>query len=610
MAGKIKEFTRGGQMTMHAIRMMGQSSKYVFNLALLVNILIFCVIFVILSNSYDRYLAVKYCKHSISFLLNPKTKYQAVSYISASGRRMRASQQQFLSSLAMQQSILKIQQNLQQAALNAIFSFILSLVAVIWIFLHRSKSLSQLQQIRGARIVDAKILAKLVQANTPSQYTIAGVPLVKNSECQHILLHGTTGTGKSVVMTDLMCQVRNKGQKGIVYDCDGSYIACYYRPDRDVLLNALDLRTVCWNPWQDCFEPADYEAYAESKMPLHLSSSDPFWINSARTILAIAACNMQDDNPTTRKLLASILTEDATKLVRLLKNTVAEPLVSDKIEKTALSIKSTLTTYCKSLLYLPEEQAENMFSIRKWITGEDLRYSSDSWLFIAANKQKAPALRSLLTAWLDIAIRAMLSLTPSSDRRTWFFVDELPSLHQLPSLDSVLAEGRKFGCCFVGAIQDLHQLHKVYGREAAESLLSLFNTAVTFRINSAESANWVERRYGTREIIETKEGYSYGANDVRDGVTLNKERRREPIILSSEVMALNDLEAFLKLPGEFPAAKISLKYQAIPELEPREMARKFTDINILHIDNLDLETSQNLDTKIVKKPPIKLDTED
>jgi len=606
-SSSINNFTRGGQMTMHAIRMMIQSGKYVLKLAIIANIIFFITIFVLINDSYDRYIATKYCRHHVGAFFTPNTVYQPISYLSHTGKIIKMTKKQFLHSPVTKRSLANLQQNLRQAGFYGIFAFITTLTLVVNFFLYRSKNLTQLEHIRGAKNISGKDLAFLLKKrNLASNLALAGVPLIKDSEKQHILLSGTTGSGKTVAMTELMDQVRSQGQKAIVYDCDGSYIANYYRPGKDFILNPLDKRTERWNIWQDCFDQADFEAFAESLIALNAATSDPFWVHASRTILSVTAFSLMDKNPTTKKLLASMLSEDSQYLQDLIKHTVAEPLVSEKIEKTALSIKATLTTHCKSLMYLPEE-TEQLFSIRDWIVGDAIDQAPDSWLFIATNKQKAPALRSLLTGWLDLAVRSVLSLSRCYDRRIWFFADELASLQQLPSLKDVLAEGRKFGSCFVAAIQDLHQLRNIYGRETAEAILSLFNTKIAFRANSAESALWIERAFGTREVIETKEGYSYGANDIRDGVTLNKERRREPIILASEISNLNNLEAYLKLPGDFPVGKIQFQVKARAEVEPGNIPMDIPRTNLLfkpkHLNDA-AEIEPLVNKKIVRKPPI------
>ena len=55
--------------------------------------------------------------------------------------------------------------------------------------------------------------------------------------------------------------------------------------------------------------------------------------------------------------------------------------------------------------------------------------------------------------------------------------DELPALQKVPSLETGLAEARKYGGCFVAGIQNIYQMEKIYGHAGAASMLDLFNIA-------------------------------------------------------------------------------------------------------------------------------------
>lgn len=575
---KLKEFTRGGQMTMHAWRMIGQASKAVVQFTLILSATVYILFFLCFSNPYGRYLVKELLINEFYLSFNNDNYYKSISIKTPDGRIGSITVGKFISNQDTLSAVRKLKIAAWQALAATIFSSILIFLLVIKIFMARSKKISNIQTIRGARFVEDHLLAKLIKKEAMhSDLKLAGVPLINKSETQHILFTGTTGAGKSVALTELMDQVRGKNQKAIVYDVDGSFIATYYNPDKDLILNPLDQRSPFWNVWQECRDQADFEAFAESLMPMYLSGGDPFWIKGSRLILSSAAFSMRNQNPTTKKLLTLLLTENLEGIKEQLKNTVAETLVSHKIEKTALSIKATLSTYCKSLAYLPEEtKAHKLFSIRKWIRDD----SNNGWLFISTNKEKASAMRPLISAWLDLAVRSILSLERNIDRRVWFFMDELPSLYELPSLKEVLAEGRKYGACFVATIQDIHQLRTIYGREATEALLSFFNTKVCFRTESTESAIWAERSMGSQEVIEMREGFSYGANDIRDGVTLNQERRKTPVVMDAQVMNLNDLEAYLKLPGNFPVTKIKFNYKKRNDVATPLVAREIKDLLI------------------------------
>ena len=70
------------------------------------------------------------------------------------------------------------------------------------------------------------------------------------------------------------------------------------------------------------------------------------------------------------------------------------------------------------------------------------------------------------------------------------------------------------------------------------------------------------------------EGYSYGANTIRDGVSLTPRRELRALALPSEIMRLPNLEGYLKFPGPFPVASIRLKYVARPKAAERFVPRE------------------------------------
>lgn len=607
---KLKDFTRGGQTTIHAWRMAFQAYKAVLHFSLILSVVSYVLFFLYFSNPYKRYLVKEYLIHDFWISWQTKHYYQQIQIRSIDGRIGTITAGNFVNNSGTLSAVKNIKLNLWQALTATIISYGIIFLLVVVVFIKRSKKISNSNIIRGAKFVESKDLKKLIiKENMASHLKLAEVPLILNSETQHILFKGTTGCGKSVALTELMEQVREKHQKAIIYDSDGSFIARYYRPGKDLILNPLDKRSPFWNIWQECQDQADFEAFAESLMPIHLLGSDPFWVQSARVILAVTAFSIKNKQPTTKKLLQLLLTEDLDQLKQQLKNTVAETLVSDKIEKTALSIKATLSAYCKSLAYLPDEsQSSDIFSIRNWIRDE----TQQGWLFVATNKEKAPAIRSLISAWLDLAVRSILSLPKDINRRIWFFMDELPSLYELPSLKEVLAEGRKYGACFVATIQDLHQLRTIYGKEATEALLACFNTTVCFRTGSTESAIWAERYFGCQEVMEIREGFSYGANDMRDGVTLNQERRKSSVIISSEFAELNNLEAYLKLPGNFPITKLKFNYKNIPDIADPLVVREINDMLFIqqevNISNMVLGNKEKAEkTSKIKSTPESID---
>src|SRR5579871_5950696 len=71
--------------------------------------------------------------------------------------------------------------------------------------------------------------------------TLCGVPLTLADETKHFKFIGTTGTGKSTAIRELLSGALKRGDRAIVADPDGGYLNHFYDRDRgDVILNPFD----------------------------------------------------------------------------------------------------------------------------------------------------------------------------------------------------------------------------------------------------------------------------------------------------------------------------------------------------------------------------------
>ena len=173
----------------------------------------------------------------------------------------------------------------------------------------------------------------------------------------------------------------------------------------------------------------------------------------------------------------------------------------------------------------------------------------------------------------------MLSLEQDDERRIWVVLDELPTLHQVPSLQPGLAESRQFGGCFVLGIQVVSALRDLYGRNGAETISGLRGTRVVLVAPDRDTAQWSADSLGRAEVEEVTEGFSYGANTIRDGVSLMPKRELRPLALVSEIMRLESLQGWLRFPGPLPVARIRLNYVARAKAAERFVPSRTTEPN-------------------------------
>ena len=415
--------------------------------------------------------------------------------------------------------------------------------------------------LKGDKILSCADAKKIiVNKDLNSTLTLAGLPLIRDSETAHLFFHGTTGSGKSNAIKELLDQIKKRGDRAIIYDKSCNYLEEFFDPRYDYLLNPLDDRGLPWDLWKECRDAADFDSLAAAQIPMPLSTQDPFWVNAARTIFSSAAHEMRnDEDRSITKLLKYLLSADLNVLQKYLKGTPAETLVSSKIEKTAISITSVLATYLKSLKFVKD--GENPFSIRQWIKDEKEKH----WLFITSLGDRHETLKPLISSWIDVAVNALLSLAPDPKRRIWLILDELTSLQPLPYLTQTLSESRKFGGCIVIGVQNYAQLAKLYGQDGAREISSLLNTRFMFRQPDPEMAKWSANNFGESILDEVREGISYGANTLRDGISINRIEVKKALVSYSEIMSLANLTAFVRLPGNIPVTNVNFVYKSRPQ---------------------------------------------
>ena len=123
-------------------------------------------------------------------------------------------------------------------------------------------------------------------------------------------------------------------------------------------------------------------------------------------------------------------------------------------------------------------------------------------------------------------------------------------------------------------VQVASALRDLYGRNGAETISGLCGTRVVLAAPDRDTAQWSADSLGRSEVEEIAEGYSYGANTIRDGVSLTPRRELRALALPSEIMRLENLEGYLKFPGPWPVASIRLRYvkrlAAAARFVPRE----------------------------------------
>lgn len=516
--------TQGGQTFLHRLRMWGQIVRLAFFSSSLISLLTFGILCFYNFTEAHLDLYIKAIAHKLKGLPTPDSKTLHIIH----------------HKIALYGWI--------ALGVGCVFG---TLLFLLW---QRQGLKAQAKEtIAGTAYAPPKDVIKQIAAQKgASPIHLMNLPLIKGTETQHMLITGTTGSGKTNAFKHLLHQIRD--QRAVILDTTGEFVEKYYNPETDIIMNPFDKRFPGWNLWAECSEIYHYDEIAESLIPK--SGHDPFWAQSSRTLLAEILKHLAQKNKHSfHKILEMSNVISLEELARALHGTKASALIDPKSEKTATSIRMNLAANIGGFEHLLGAH-EDRFSIRKWVH-DDKR---PGWLFLMMTPAQRATLRPLLSCWLSIAIKSLMECSVDSQRHLWFMIDELPSVNKLQDLSLCLAEGRKYGACMVLGVQNIPQIEALYGPHVTQSLLDLCSTKVFFRCASFAMAQKLSHLLGTQERKEVQEGISYGANEIRDGVSLHMHVIEKPIIPAYDLMNLPDLSSYVALPQGYPMTKIKWDY--------------------------------------------------
>src|SRR5271168_3421266 len=263
-----------------------------------------------------------------------------------------------------------------------------------------------------------------------SGLTLAGLRVPEHDETKHFKLIGTTGTGKSTAIREIMSRALARGDRAVIADPDGGYLRSFYQKDRgDVVLNPFDERSVKWDLFAEIRSAYDVEQLARSLIPDH-DGPDRSWREYARTFFTAVTRQAREagisDVAEFYRLLVVAETRELRALVR---GTPAQPFLEEHNARMFDSIRSVTSSAVSALGYIAQQSAP-AFSIRRWVNEK-----TPGVLFIPYKAGQIPALRSTISGWMRLAIFEAMNQDEGrgerhgrENRPLWFVVDELDAL--------------------------------------------------------------------------------------------------------------------------------------------------------------------------------------
>ncbi len=381
--------------------------------------------------------------------------------------------------------------------------------------------------------------------------TLAAVPVAPADETKHFKIIGTTGTGKSTAIRELLGAALARGDRAVIADPDGGFLERYYEPARgDVILNPLQPRSVRWHLHGEILVPPDIDQMARSLIPDH-GHSDRVWAEYGRTLFgAVAKRLFLRGNRDDRKLYDCLVGGTVDDLRELLSGSAAAPFLADGNEEFLGSVRSVTTSALRVLEYTAGQQGDP-FSVRRWVRdGAAVRGGGRGGvLFIPYKAGEIATLRSIISAWMRMAIFEALD-QPEGDQRLWFVVDELDALGEIDGLKDALARLRKFGGRCILGFQSIAQVSGTYGKAAADTIVENCGNTLILRCSASEhggTSQFASRLIGQREVVRNLRSQTRRPSEWLPTTTSSEQFGVEYAVMASEIERLPDLEGYLKL---------------------------------------------------------------
>lgn len=430
--------------------------------------------------------------------------------------------------------------------------------------------------IGGTRVVnEAEAVALLTPLAGKGAMCIGRVPIPRRNETRHFAMIGTTGSGKTTALRQMLDDIEQRGDPALVYDTSGEFIANYYcRARGDIILNPFDGRCSFWSPFDEISHPADADRIARQLVSETSSQDDDVWLETSRILVANMLRKLwAEKNCSLEALLEALQVKSKDQLKHWLGHTSSARTFADDADRATGSVLFMLTKAANLIQFLKaHDKGGERFSFRSYIAGLDKNPGAKPWIFVPRKEDFFEAAKPLMSCWLECAASAVLGLPPSPERRIWFVLDELADLPRVENLARLLPEGRKFGSAIVLTFQALGQMRHRYGDNIAEAMLACCNNKLFLQTVDRETREWASETIGQCEIEMRSATDTLSIGNERPRISIATQRQFRAAVLESE-LRLPPYQGYLLLPDGLPVARISLTDDHIKRRgPPREPA--------------------------------------
>lgn len=448
---------------------------------------------------------------------------------------------------------------------------IFPVIIFLWFFALKklSKKKGSDKLLRGASLLPFLDFCKrLDNMNLPTGFTLGELKLPRDFETSHFLVLGTTGSGKSVLLNQILAQVNERDEKAIIYDVKGEFLSKHGKPDNknNLIFYPFDTRSLRWSVFNEIRHKPDFDMIATALLqPPKEVSDNKYWYDAARDVFRAGMLFLYLNNMRKNRDIIDFFNKPMAEIIASISSLPLEERSAlkhiDGDSKPAMGVMSTLQAGVPFLRYIADQDGD--FSFRDFIRDQkDRRH-----LYLLNIRNYEPIFKPLMTFVIDIMIREVLSLPDDREKRIFFLVDEFASLGRLSSIFDFISMARSKGGSMILANQDLGAIESLYGRPLLKTFYNNLNNKFILRIEDPETSRFLSEAFGEREIVKKMESRSMSPGDWGDRHTISDQDKIEKLILQSQFQDLKDFQAYIKL-GKIGITKFKIPVKFFVENLP------------------------------------------
>jgi type IV secretory pathway TraG/TraD family ATPase VirD4 len=397
--------------------------------------------------------------------------------------------------------------------------------------------------VRGAQLLNYNhkkgIFNKLIQKvktvkkKNPDSIYIGDVELPRKDEDKQTLILGRPGAGKTTIFNSIIDKLIERNSKAIIYDIKGDYIQKFYDPEKDLILNIADARSLKWSIANEISDKADLVSLAESLIP-RATGTEQHWNDTARGVFTAILRLAVLQNKKANKDIFNVINKPVADIFKYLSDNKQPESVYISNPKNSSDVMSTLMRYVSWLEYAEDGD----FKIKDWINDKNKRF-----IFISNSTKITDVQKPLLTLFIDLFVKTYLSLPDDISRRMYFLLDEFGTLNKLSAIKDMLILGRSKGLCSVLGVQDVGQIDAEYQEQTRNTIINACSNVALLAQNDPNTAKLAAEILGQSEQWED----SHSADESGTGSTTQNAKQIKYLVLPSEFQSMDNLTAFVRI---------------------------------------------------------------